>query len=146
LISEHCKKESEKKAKEEEKKKKEEKDKKKPVEESKEGAPREELKEGSTIEMSSSEPTPGISPLSSEISLEKTESNSKQPEEEKKEEEKKPEDVKINDDPDTIFGLFEEDKLVANIATLKNQENQNYYNHEPPKVKKNLGDLYSKVY
>ena len=120
LISEHCKKESEKKAKEEEKKKKEEKDKKKPVEESKEGAPKEELKEGSTIEMSSSEPTPGISPLSSEISLEKTESNSKQPEEEKKEEEKKPEDVKINDDPDTIFGLFEEDKLVANIATLKN--------------------------
>lgn len=61
-------------------------------------------------------------------------------------EESKPEEAKIDEDPDTIFGLVDEEKLLANIATLGTQENQNYYNHEPPKVKKNLGDLFSKVY
>ena len=85
--------------------------------------------------------------LSSEPSLEKTESVPKEEiKEEAKSEDKPKEEPKVNDDPDTIFGLLEEDKLITNMGQLGTQENQNYYNHEPPKIKKNLGDLYNKVY
>jgi len=148
LISDFCKKEAEKKAKEEEKKKKEEEKKKK---EEKKSAPKEELKE----EMKEESSTPSDSVETNEMTKEPSTSESivleekskeellKESKEESKEELK---EVKIDDDPDTIFGLIEEDKLISNFATLGTQETQNYYNHEPPKIKKNLGDLFSKVY
>lgn len=121
LISEHCKKEAEKKAKEEEQKKKDEPKKK---EEAKgedssaaKDAPKEESKEESKA--SDTPVTDNETSAFEEPTLSTSESKVEEKPVEAKKEEKKDE---VCFDTETIFGLEENDKLTANMTTLGTQE------------------------